>query len=71
MYIWFWTAHITIVGGRDNILELLASKDVNGHEMTLGMTMLSSLWGRHLNNLPPPKVNNMSDCLCIGVQLDQ
>jgi hypothetical protein len=43
MYIWFGTAHITIVGGRDNILELLASKDVNGHEMTLGMTMLSSL----------------------------
>ncbi len=71
MCMWFKNAHITIVGGRDNILELLASKDVNGHEMTLGMAMLSSLWGRHLNNLPPRKANKMSDCLCIGVQLDQ
>jgi hypothetical protein len=54
-YLW----HITIVGRGNNILKLLASKDVNRHKMTLRMAMLSGLGGRHLHNLPNKTVCQM------------
>lgn len=37
--------HITIVGRRDNILELLGSENVNGHKVTLSMSVLSCFGG--------------------------
>ena len=39
------------MGGRAQILELLASEDVDGDEMDLGVTVLASLGGRHVDNL--------------------
>jgi hypothetical protein len=59
MYVGFWITHITIVGRGNNILKLLASKDVNRHKMTLGMAMLSGLGGRHLHNLSNKTVCHM------------
>ncbi len=52
------STHITIVGRGDNILEFLAGKDIDCHEVTLGVTMLPSLRGRHLDHLPQT-ANNM------------
>ncbi len=59
MDVGFWSTHITIVGRGNNILKLLASKDVNRHKMTLRMAMLSGLGGRHLHNLPNKTVCQM------------
>jgi len=39
------------VGGRAEILELLASEDINGDEMDLGVTVLAGLGGRHVDDL--------------------
>lgn len=43
--------HIHVVSGRAEILELLASEDVDGDEMDLGVTVLAGLGGAHLDNL--------------------
>jgi len=42
---------IHVVGGGRKIFELLASEDVNGSQVNLGVTVLSSLGGRHVDNL--------------------
>ncbi len=39
------------MGGRAQILELLAGEDVDGDEMDLGVTVLASLGGGHVDNL--------------------
>jgi len=42
---------IHVVGRRRKIFELLAGEDVNGSQVDLGVTVLSSLGGRHIDNL--------------------
>ena len=42
---------IHVVGGGAEILEFLASEDIKGDEMDLGVTVLSSLGGRHVDDL--------------------
>lgn len=39
------------MGGRREIFELLASEDVDGSQVDLGVTVLSGLGGRHVDNL--------------------
>lgn len=39
------------MGGRAQILELLAGEDVDGDKVDLGVTVLASLGGRHVDNL--------------------
>ena len=39
------------VGGRDNVLVLLASEDIDGNEVALGMAVLPRLRGRHRAHL--------------------
>lgn len=43
--------NVHVVGGWAEILELLASKDVNGNEMDLGVTVLARLGGGHVDDL--------------------
>lgn len=38
--------------------KLLASEDIDGNEMDLSMTMLSSLGGRHVDNLAGAILND-------------
>jgi hypothetical protein len=42
---------IHIVGGGAEILVLLAGEDIDGDEMDLGVTVLASLRGRHVDDL--------------------
>ena len=42
---------VHVVGGRGQIFQLLARKDVDGDDMDLGVTVLACLGGRHLDNL--------------------
>jgi len=46
------------VGGGAKIFELLASEDVNGDEMDLGVTVLAGLRGAHLDNLAGAALDN-------------
>lgn len=39
------------MGGRAQLLKLLASEDVNGDQVDLGVTVLASLGGRHVDDL--------------------
>lgn len=39
------------MGGRAEILVLLASEDINSDEMDLGVTVLAGLGSRHVDNL--------------------
>lgn len=39
------------MGGGRQIFELLASEDVDGDQVDLGVTVLSSLGGRHIDDL--------------------
>jgi hypothetical protein len=43
--------NVSVVGGRDNIFVLLASEDIVGSEVALGVTVLTSLGGRDSRNL--------------------
>lgn len=43
--------HIHIVGGRAQLFKLLAGKDIDGDKMDLGVTVLASLGGRHVDDL--------------------
>jgi hypothetical protein len=43
--------NVHVVSRRRQILVLLAVEDVGSNEMDLGMTVLSSLGGRHVDNL--------------------
>lgn len=42
---------IHVVGGGGEILKLLAGEDIGGDKVNLGVTVLSSLGGRHVNDL--------------------
>jgi len=42
---------IHVVGGGAKFFELLASEDINGNKMDLGVAVLSSLGGRHVDDL--------------------
>lgn len=42
---------VHVVGGRAEILKLLASEDVNGDKVDLGVTVLAGLGGRHVHDL--------------------
>jgi hypothetical protein len=43
--------NIHVVSGGREILELLASEDVQSHQMNLGVTVLARLGGRHVDDL--------------------
>src|SRR4051812_9755406 len=43
--------NIHVMGGRAKLFKLLAGEDVNGDKMDLGMTVLASLGGRHVDDL--------------------
>lgn len=49
---------IHVVGGRAELLELLASEDVDGNQVDLGVTVLASLGGRHVDNLARAVLDN-------------
>lgn len=42
---------VHVVGGGREIFELLASEDIGGDKVNLGVTVLASLGGRHVNDL--------------------
>lgn len=42
---------VHVVGGGREILKLLAGEDVDGDQVNLGVTVLASLGGRHVDNL--------------------
>lgn len=42
---------VHVVGGGGQILQLLASEDINGDDVDLGVTVLASLGGRHVDDL--------------------
>lgn len=42
---------VHVVGGRRQIFQLLASEDINGDNVDLGVTVLASLGGGHFDNL--------------------
>jgi hypothetical protein len=42
---------IHVVGRRAKLFKLLAGEDVDSNEMDLGVTVLASLRGRHINDL--------------------
>jgi len=42
--------NIHVVGGRTDILQLFPGKDVEGNKMNLGVTMLTGLGGRHVDD---------------------
>lgn len=42
---------VHVVGGGAKLLKLLAGEDVNGDQVDLGVTVLASLGGRHVDNL--------------------
>jgi hypothetical protein len=43
--------HVAVVGGGGQILVLLASEDVNAHEVALGVSVLAGLGGGHVRDL--------------------
>lgn len=42
---------VHVVGGRREILQLLAGEDINGDNVDLGVTVLARLGGGHLDDL--------------------
>lgn len=42
---------VHVVGGRGQLLELLAGEDVDGDQVDLGVTVLAGLGGGHVDNL--------------------
>lgn len=42
---------VHVVGGRGQILQLLAGEQVNGDQVDLGVTVLAGLGGGHVDNL--------------------
>lgn len=49
---------IHVVGGGRKIFELLAGEDVDGDQVDLGVAVLSSLGGRHVDNLARAALDN-------------
>ena len=53
--------HIHVVGRWAQLFKLLSSENVDGDKMDLGVTVLSSLGGTHVDNLAGPALDhNMS-----------
>lgn len=46
-----YVGHIHVVGGGREILHLLAGEDIDGDQVDLGVTVLASLGGGHLDDL--------------------
>ena len=46
------------MGGRRQIFKLLASEDVEGDQVDLGVTVLASLGGGHINDLARTVLND-------------
>lgn len=57
---------IHVVGRGRKILELLASEDVNGDKVDLGVTVLAGLRGRHVDNLAGAALDNNVAVLAEG-----
>jgi hypothetical protein len=53
--------HFHVVCGGADVLKLLASEDVKGDEMDLGVSVLASLRGGHLHNLAGPVLREDGD----------
>lgn len=49
---------VHVVGGGGEIFELLASEDINGNDVNLGVTVLSGLGGGHLDDLAWATLDN-------------
>lgn len=58
--------NIHVVGRWAQLFQLLASKDIDGDQMNLGMTMLSSLRGRHVHNFAGAAFNHNEAVLAEG-----
>ena len=43
--------NVHVVGGRGQLLELLAGEDVDGDQVDLGVTVLAGLGGGHVDDL--------------------
>ena len=43
--------NVHVVGGGGEILKLLGGEDIGGDQVNLGVTVLASLGGRHVNDL--------------------
>jgi len=61
--------HLKVVGRRDKLLHLLAGEDVGGGEMALGVAVLPSLGGGHLNNLGGAALDAHEATLADGTSL--
>lgn len=49
---------VHVVGGGRQILKLLAGEDINGDQVNLGVTVLSSLGGGHVDDLAGTALND-------------
>ena len=54
------------MGGGAEFFKLLASEDIDGDEMDLGVTMLASLGGGHVDNLARAVLDNNEAVLSQG-----
>jgi len=54
------------VGGRAQLFELLAGEDINGDQVDLGVTVLSGLGSRHVNNLAGTSLDHNVTTLAEG-----
>lgn len=50
--------NVHVVGGGGEILKLLGSEDIGGDQVNLGVTVLASLGGRHVNDLAGAVLDN-------------
>lgn len=50
--------HIHVMGGRAKIFQLLASENVDGNQVDLGVTVLASLGGTHFYDLARATLNH-------------
>ena len=57
---------IHVVGGWAKFFELLAGEDINGNKMDLGVTVLASLRGGHVDNLARSVLNHNESVLSQG-----
>lgn len=54
------------MGGRAKIFELLASEDVESNQVDLGVTVLASLGGRHIDDLAGTTLDDYETVLSQG-----
>jgi hypothetical protein len=59
-----WNVHV--MGGRAKFFELLAGEDINSNQMDLGVAVLSSFGGRHVDNLARAVLDNDESVLSQG-----